>query len=95
MQKSDFFAQKSPKIGRFLPEFAHDWPNFGPKWSKFAPIVAKSVFNEKLSDFEAIKKLESNGAKLDSKIKDLLNKKIVHNEVLELNKVKERIISWL
>lgn len=65
------------------------------EWSKFAPIVAKSVFNEKLSDFEAIKKLESNGAKLDSKIKDLLNKKIVHNEVLELNKVKERIISWL
>ncbi|OBV29511.1 threonine synthase [Helicobacter sp. CLO-3] len=65
------------------------------EWSKFAPSVVESIFDEKLSDYDAIEKMLSHGTTIGSHIKELFKKPLVHTKVLPTSDVSDAIIKWL
>ncbi|MCI7484940.1 threonine synthase [Helicobacter sp. 10-6591] len=76
------------------------------EWSKFAPIVDRALHGgtqrdyKLLADRDAIKSIQKSAGNLESvqlnsKIAELFSKPIVHNYVLNVNELKNSILSWI
>ena len=66
------------------------------EWCKFAPTITFALEGKKMSDFQAIEKITKDfHLTLHHKISVLLKAPVYHQEVLETQKVQEKILSLL